>query len=100
MSIERPSAFQKAKQYVLEHKVETGIFAVIFLYITGLVSLGTYYLVKLPLILNGEMKNPFTLNPIFVFKDLFTHIRGYVFIIIMALVVVLVYRLVLYPRMK
>lgn len=100
MSIEKPSAFQKAKQYVLEHKVETGIFAVIFLYITGLVSLGTYYLVKLPLILNGEMKNPFTLNPIFVFKDLFTHIRGYVFIIIMALVVVLVYRLVLYPRMK
>ena len=100
MSIERPSAFQKAKQYVLEHKVGAGIFAVIFLYITGLVSLGTYYLVKLPLILNGEIKNPFTLNPIFVFKDLFTHIRGYVFIIIMALVVVLVYRLVLYPRMK
>lgn len=100
MSIERPSAFQKAKQYVLEHKVGAGIFVVIFLYITGLVSLGTYYLVKLPLILNGEMKNPFTLNPILVFKDLFTHIRGYVFIIIMALVVVLVYRLVLYPRMK
>lgn len=100
MSIERPSAFQKAKEYVLEHKVGAGIFAVIFLYITGLVSLGTYYLVKLPLILNKEMKNPFTLNPIFVFKDLFTHVRGYIFIIIMALVVLAVYRFVLYPRMK
>lgn len=91
---------KKIKNYFKENPFKVVISIIFFLYIAGLLSLGTHTIVVLPQVLAKEIENPFTFNPLYVYKDLFTNVRGYIFIVVLALIVLYIYKFVLLPRMK
>lgn len=92
-------AVQIVKDYIKEHQVLSALMSIMFLYINGLISLGMYSVVKMPLWINKKMEKPFSFNPLKVFQE-YIHIRGWIFLLITITLVIGVYRFALYPRIK
>lgn len=94
------SAFDKPKKYIKEHPWKSAGIGALVLYISGIISLSLKMIISLPQVLAKKMDNPFSLNPLVVFKDMFTSVRGYVILALFVLTLVAVYRFIMYPRMK
>lgn len=96
----KDAAYEKLFNTIKENPGKTILVVIVFLYIASLLSSGINAFISLPKIIEGSMENPFSLNPLLSFKDMFTHVRGYIIIFLLIGLAFYIYRFVIYPRMK
>ena len=100
MKEKKESGIQTIKNKFKEKPLQSSLLIIGTLYFSSIISLGIKALINLPSIMSGKTKNPFTLNPLYLFKDMFTSIRGYVILLLIICLEAYIWQYVLKPRLK